>query len=459
MDLSIDSPEDFSSPELRNLDRALRCTICQEFLVAPMIITAPTCGHSFCSQCVRDSMAQLVGKGDRARCPQCLVDANPGLLRPQKQLSDAVDAWVKARPALLKLQAYSTASTSAHQGNSVASTSTARHSKKGSKTKAIQIPSSDIDDTDPEDAAPQSRVTRSSTQTSKKGADAKLKEKGKGKTVVIVEPRNHDGNSSDLEIIESPPMGTRNTKEIVDFQEVQCPICNGAYKKSEIEKHASRCDGTIKPATKDAWSRIMPLTSTSAPEKSNSRTKQKSKAFPPKSVSPSDDERPIIVRDYAHIKIKDLEALLTASNLPTSVPPDGDKVAVWKRRHAHWTTLWNANLDLDADDPRRKNSAMLRKELRVWEKTLDEDVTESIKPKAHSKKYDKQFQGMTQKMKAAREEAKNKKKRDSEAVKSEEDAGPKLEDVDMLEASSEPHPPSPIAPSRPPPPPLGDSSP
>ena len=65
--------------------------------------------------------------------------------------------------------------------------------------------------------------------------------------------------------------------------------------------------------------------------------------------------------------------------LPTTYDATSDKLTTWKRRHGHWTTLWNANLDLAPDDVHRKTPAQLRKDLKTWEALRD------VKPEVKSK--------------------------------------------------------------------------
>lgn len=89
-----DFPAQAIAPGLRQLDGALRCTICGELFDGPVSVS---CGHSFCSGCIRATMAT------KQECPICRHSANEGSLRVNIQVEDIVTAWKAARPYMLKL--------------------------------------------------------------------------------------------------------------------------------------------------------------------------------------------------------------------------------------------------------------------------------------------------------------------------------------------------------------------
>ncbi|KAL8278019.1 hypothetical protein RQP46_009651 [Phenoliferia psychrophenolica] len=381
----LDSPADFASTELRNFDQALRCPICQEFLIAPTMISA--CLHSFCSKCVRDNMQIQVARGDRPTCPQCHKDADVGLLRRTNKVDEVVLAWKEARATILKLQsiALQSASTSARGASTSASTSGARKGKGKARASTTAALDGDLSSSGDESNGASSRAyaTRSRTQTQDTGAATKSKAsgstaKGKGRARVKAEPIEddiNDGDSSDVVIVDDPvPKKRRKTSKPDAFG--QCPLCQKDFPTTQLEVHAASC-GTN---SKAAWGRLLPSTSTTG-DKSKAKGKGKGKPGA-KSTSPvvEPEEKPLILRDYVKIKAKELENLLIDHNLPTSFDVDVGQLPTWKRRHGHWTTLWNANLDLAPDDVNRKTPAELRKELKDWERRVD--VKPEIKTKA-----------------------------------------------------------------------------
>lgn len=46
----------------------------------------------------------------------------------------------------------------------------------------------------------------------------------------------------------------------------------------------------------------------------------------------------------------------------------------WKRRHAQWTVVFNANLALEPGDSQRKTASQLRKDLKAWEAAQDANI-------------------------------------------------------------------------------------
>ncbi|KAG9225930.1 hypothetical protein CCMSSC00406_0006448 [Pleurotus cornucopiae] len=90
----FDLPGPSERPGLRDMDASMRCTICQEFYDAPVTLS---CGHCFCSLCIRNSLAE------KPECPQCRKSSSDVHFRPNPTVEQAVEAWKAARPCILKL--------------------------------------------------------------------------------------------------------------------------------------------------------------------------------------------------------------------------------------------------------------------------------------------------------------------------------------------------------------------
>lgn len=93
---SCDLPEDLPA-FLRALDRAARCSICNGLYQAPLLLRS--CGHTFCSGCIRGSLDYQERSGQPA-CPSCRQRCDARDLIANAALRDMVEEYAAARAAL-----------------------------------------------------------------------------------------------------------------------------------------------------------------------------------------------------------------------------------------------------------------------------------------------------------------------------------------------------------------------
>ena len=97
---SITDPSDWLTtqvPELKDVDRALRCYICKDFAKAPMMTAC--CSHTFCSLCIRRQFTA------DARCPMCLRAGSESQLRKNRELEMAIEGFLGVREKLFAMLA------------------------------------------------------------------------------------------------------------------------------------------------------------------------------------------------------------------------------------------------------------------------------------------------------------------------------------------------------------------
>ncbi|KAF7323231.1 DNA repair protein [Mycena chlorophos] len=94
----IDDPTDFpaEAKSLQHLDASVRCPICSELFTGPVSLN---CGHSFCSLCIRNTMAAT----SQSQCPSCRAPAKESQLRPNLVLEEIVSSWQPARAYIVEL--------------------------------------------------------------------------------------------------------------------------------------------------------------------------------------------------------------------------------------------------------------------------------------------------------------------------------------------------------------------
>lgn len=86
MNDDISDPSDFmrtSFPQMSELDSMLRCLVCKDFLKSPVLTT---CGHVFCSLCIRRSVSNT------SKCPLCSKEIYESGLK-KILLLDGISNW------------------------------------------------------------------------------------------------------------------------------------------------------------------------------------------------------------------------------------------------------------------------------------------------------------------------------------------------------------------------------
>ncbi|SCZ97042.1 BZ3500_MvSof-1268-A1-R1_Chr4-2g06950 [Microbotryum saponariae] len=405
LNFDIDDPTDFTSPELGLLDASLRCPICSELFVGPVILT--TCCHTFCSRCLRQSLSE------RRKCPQCAMETDTSRLRKNQRIEEVVQAWQKARAAILDLQALATTASRGSNEGSVPFTSKAQDSRPAKRVKSEGSGH----------ASTSTRSTRNSTTSNRASGTA-----------------YDDAASSDLEIIESPPVVSRRSQRSSrggnpddPNLNVECPICQAQVRNADMNRHIDSGCAVIKPAGA-AWGSMFSSTSANTSGES-SKGKAKDEEI---SGHPTTDPIPQI--SYAGMKLKRIHSLLEVSlhvscririgaysptqslvfsprsqdfNLDLSVPPEATKqdakVAYLTKRHQRWTTIWNANSDVDPKDPRHKTPSQMRQELKEWETTMSAQENHAIGNRdKYAKEHEKEFRELIRVGKEAQMAAKRK---------------------------------------------------
>ena len=103
MSVLLDHHDDDVPPVLNVLDEALRCKICGEHFRSAVTIASTQCGHSFCSECIRNTFSQqLVTTKRQRRCPQCnynVQNENKELVK-NFVLQEAVAAYKASLPLI-----------------------------------------------------------------------------------------------------------------------------------------------------------------------------------------------------------------------------------------------------------------------------------------------------------------------------------------------------------------------
>lgn len=85
---------------LAKFEDTLKCHVCKDFYNGPCITN---CGHTFCSLCIRRHLDSM------PRCPICWKETTIAQLKVNIAVSDATEAWTRARQYVAELESGSIA--------------------------------------------------------------------------------------------------------------------------------------------------------------------------------------------------------------------------------------------------------------------------------------------------------------------------------------------------------------
>ncbi|KAK8861306.1 DNA repair protein rad18 [Kwoniella newhampshirensis] len=337
-------------PQLKRLDRSVVCQVCKEPFTAPVSIS---CGHSFCSQCIRSSLD--VSK----KCPSCNENCSEGSIRRNRALEEITDAWDESRPTLIELTRPAPTSTSlrkrpAPEPNSKASSSSGPY-------KRVK--------TNGSGSGSQSRSVSPSKPMSKDGSN---------------------GHARDHEEDEEEEEDEDEIQELTENDEAPCPLCQATMPISSIPLHIEK--GCPPPkSTKKV---------NGAAGKGNQKSDWK-KVFSGQGLGSGKGKEVEMKRitkpNYALATPAELRATLADYSLPTA----GDKPTLTSRLQ-EWIILFNANLDtshpssLSALRAKLAESESSRK--RDKEKGKDEMINQ-LGTKEGMEKYAKEKKGEFERLK------------------------------------------------------------
>ncbi|KFY02644.1 hypothetical protein O988_02020 [Pseudogymnoascus sp. VKM F-3808] len=93
----VPDPTDWNGTSLQGfaaVESPMRCQVCKEFMTTPMITS---CGHTFCSLCIRRCLA------NDGLCPACRTPDQELKLRANKSMGEVVESFKKIRESALEI--------------------------------------------------------------------------------------------------------------------------------------------------------------------------------------------------------------------------------------------------------------------------------------------------------------------------------------------------------------------
>ncbi|KAL3467759.1 hypothetical protein BJX64DRAFT_273773 [Aspergillus heterothallicus] len=284
---------------LAPLESSLRCQVCKDFFDNPVITS---CSHTFCSLCIRRCLST------EGKCPTCRSSDQELKLRRNWAVQELVEAFMNARPSVLKLARGTTRAEAVNVGLEEADTE-----QSASKKRRLE------------------EVVNGTENRAEQGVRTRSQSRGVSRPV----------QPAAVEIVDD----IEDEEYIPDDGLVPCPICHRRMKNEAVFRHLDTCNGEQggpaepKPAAFGSLSTV--------PRKPFQDSSQK----PPKRL-------PVI--NYSILKENVLRKKLKDLGIPNWGPR-----ALMQRRHTEWMNLWNANCDSKSP----KTKIQLLRELDIWERT------------------------------------------------------------------------------------------
>lgn len=273
------------------VESPMRCQVCKEFIKTPMITS---CGHTFCSECIRRSLSH------NGECPACRAKDQELKLRPNKAMEEVVEAFQRTRAAALEV-----ARAQPSEERSPKRRKRDVSSRERSLEPAMKTRTSDRRASRPAPQAPLDDLTVESDEDYTPG------------------------------MLCAAQLGDDWCLTAADDGRVPCPVCGERMKEAAVNKHMD--DIHFNPAPKP---RQLTTLSSFAPVQGGS-------ARPVPEFKP----QPLPTISYNLLKDKALRDKLHALGIPSH----GAK-PLMERRHREWMTLWNANCD--ATHPKSKRELL-----------------------------------------------------------------------------------------------------
>lgn len=268
------------------LENALHCQICKEFYETPMITS---CSHTFCSKCIRTSLS-IDG-----RCPTCRASDQASKLRNNWALEEAVDSFVRARPAALS---------AARRERDVV-----EQSKRPGKRKRTIV--------DPDNTEMLENGGRTTRSKSRRIASSQASQ------------QEH------VEITDSEDDSDIQPETSLDGL-VNCPLgCGKRMKIEQVDPHLDRCEDERTQASRS---------------KSHISVNGFGRITQPSRHSFKPQER-LAELNYSLLRDQGMRKKLEELGIPAS----GSK-QLMVRRHIEWVNIWNANCD--SQHPRTKKELL-----------------------------------------------------------------------------------------------------